>query len=287
MLLYDRLRAAIPALPDDIPVIDATSIQQRIDLLPEGLPQPTAADYGTVAPPFPSFFVEATSRSTLPAEGEQVVQRGVMFHSWDITELGGIPPRYRSIPQLSGAAWCLIGWGYIHYQSTLFATPSCFVLQIGRDGALLDDTYRIQLAIDPPILGAHLPATPHNTIASLAPFTLTAISALHRRCEAELVTPTRQQRRQAARDGRPQPSTHYVIHVRPGAVRRISDIARRPASTGGRSDYGARGHFKYYHPDRPRFGRPGEHGLFWVNPRTGKDDPITKMKRVYKIEDYR
>lgn len=183
--------------------------------------------------------------------------------------------------------WCLIAWGYIFHQGVLYGTPSCCVMQIGREGALLDDTERMQVALDPPTHAAVLPPTPASTIATMMPFALTALSALHRHCEAELVTPTRQQRRQATRDGKPQPSAHYVIHVRPGEVRRISDIARRPEAAGGRSDFGTRGHFKFYHPDRPRFGRSGEHGLFWVHPRTGKDDPIAKMRRVYRIEEYR
>lgn len=286
MLLYDRLRTTVPELPPDLPILDATSIQQRIDLLPDNLPQATAADYGTVAPPFPMFFVEATTVSTLPEEEGQTVQRGMLFYTWDVAELG-FPPRYGPIPQLPGVAWCLLGWGFISHLGILYATPSCAVLQIDRPGNLLDDTKHIQVALDPPVHIATLPATPPDTVATLLPFSLTAISALHKRCEAELVTPTRQQRRQAERKGQPQPSPHYVIHVRPGAVRKVSDIARRPVPAGERADYGARGHFKYYHPDKPRFGRPGEHGLFWVKPRTGEDDPIAKMRRVYKIEDFR
>ena len=285
-LLYDRLRAVVPTLPDSIPIIDASTIQQRIDLLPDGLPQATAADYGTVAPPFPMFFVEANTKSTHPDEQGQWVQRGVLFHSWDIAENDGYPPRYNGITHLPGAAWLLIAWGYVQVQGVTYATPSCALLQISREGALLDDTMAIQVALDPPT-HSPLPATPPGNIATMMPFAMTAVSALHRRCEAELITPTRQQRRQAQRDGKPQPSEYYIIHVRPGEVRKITDIARRPETTGGRADFGARGHFKFYHPDRPRFGRAGEHGLCWINPRTGKDDPIVKMNRVYRIEDYR
>lgn len=288
MLLYDRLRAAIthPPLPDDIPILEASTIQQRIDLLPDHLPQATAADYGAVAPPFPAFFVEANTRSTLPSEAGQWVQRGVLFYTWDLAANGGYPPRYDHIPHYPGAAWCLIAWGYLYHLGILYHTPSCCVLQITADGALLDDTAHVQVVIDPP--QTPLPATPSTVIATLMPFSLTAISALHRRCEAERVTPTRQQRRQAQRDGKPQPSAHYVIHVQPGAVRTVADIARRaPSPPGTRADFGARGHFKYYAPNKPRFGRPGDHGTFWIPPRAGKEEPITQIRRVYKIEEFR
>lgn len=291
MKLFDRLRSSpIGANWDDIPVIDGSVIQERIDELPDDAPHATAADYGVVAPPFPMFFVEATTYSAHPDEKGMLVSRGVMFFSWDSFKEGGPPPRYMHHLNLrDNTRWFLLGWAYMYCDGLYFATAGCVVLQIDDEGQLLDDTTALRIATDPkypPPSGAYI--MPDENVAKYMPFALTTISALHRRCEVEKIKPNRQQHRHAQRAGSRHGATeYYVVKVKPGAVRKVSDIAI-PAPRGTRGDMPETkviGHFKYYHPDRPRFGRPGEHGAFWIDPYTYGESSIGKIRKDYKIED--
>lgn len=45
-----------------------------------------------------------------------------------------------------------------------------------------------------------------------------------------------------------------------------------------------RGHFKTYTPEKPRFGRPGEHGRFWVDSFAKGDKEAGEIKKRWRVQ---
>lgn len=100
-------------------------------------------------------------------------------------------------------------------------------------------------------------------------------SLLHQRREFELVTPTRQIRRQVERkEGKP-PSPYFRITVNPNKVQKRYTINQGDGHT--KKPHIVRGHFAHYGDDAPLFGKYT--GVFWRPSHVrghGDDNPKAK-----------
>ena len=207
--LYDRLRQRLPDFPD-MPVIVADEIGRQIDALPERGVSPPASDYGIVAPPFAVCFIEADT----VVDGVGLVQRGVLIEDYSaLFRAGDLSPMIASGAP-AGTHWLMALSGFIRpvVQPGLFGYNGVLLIHLDQSGRLLDDTERMQI-----VQVAHrgMPAAPVADLAGHAPYALKAISAMHQRCQADKVTPPRQQRRAAERQGVQALHEYYVLRVRP------------------------------------------------------------------------
>lgn len=279
MKLFDYLRKLDPTSWFDMPVLIADEIVAQIDALE--LPDdytPSAAEYGICAPPFRHFFIEATSEV-----GGDLYQRGVFCE--DVTEYilgqgdpstphGQLPPEVRWV-------LCIHGWRWVN-KRYLFSFPSRVYLHMDGEGRLLENMEALNVMVetyremrDPFYL-------PPGDLTNHVPFALKAVSALHRRCEVEHVKPTRQWRRHHQREHGVEPAEYHVLKVRPNTKRYDFAAVGQPANA-ARREHLVRGHFRYYHPDKPLFGRPGLAGMVWIPEHERGEDTIGKIRKDYLV----
>jgi len=306
--LFDRVQATFHLPP--MPVITADSIATMIDQLPEMADDDgyDTSFYGIVAPPFKKFFVEAMTYNDagwyivggkptyLPAA---TVIRGAACY--DVYGLGWdhivTPEAARHIP--ATMHWTLALFGFMW--STL--TPAHVIpfqlpvfIFLDRDGRIIGNKQFVYVnqfvgndrRIVLPLDAANEPIRSYQPmpalgLANYVPFVFKAIGAMHQRCEAEKVTPSRPAARRAARE-RIKLNSYYVLHVKPTPVRTVGDFKRigTPEKRGTR-EHQVRGHFRYYSPDKPLFGRYS--GSFWIPDHRRGDDSYGAIKKDYDVEE--
>ena len=97
----------------------------------------------------------------------------------------------------------------------------------------------------------------------------------------EHVTHSRQVRRQHERKHGTQLADYYWLTVKPSPdATDMRDIAQ-PVGHAHRREHVVRGHFRYYHPDRPLFGRYA--GMVWIPEHTRGDAGNGIVHKGYMI----
>lgn len=278
MRLFDRLRTQLSE--DDLPampVIVADAIARQIDELPTepGEVYP-AESYGVVAPPFDNFYVESITfvdgirvergAKVISSQEEQYVRRFSDTAKWMVSVF----------PDL------VVGGQYIN----LYGVP---LVPIAEDGTIACRMEQIQVAFAKSMTDT-LPEGEMRKHALQAteflPIVLKAVSAMHKRVEAEHIVPTRQQRRQHERKhGEGKPLTDYwMLKVDGGRpLRTINDVgvaATRRHFTP--REHEVRGHFRYYSDERPLFGRVT--GMIWVPAHKRGSDAIGTIRKDYEVK---
>jgi hypothetical protein len=292
-LLRDRLRIAT------MPIIVADKIGELVDQLPDPPGGTWPADwYGAVAPPFPRFFVEVTTHlsAELGAQyglGPTTIQRGMIISDCSDPES---QRRYMPLPPAElprDWTWILGIWGFMYeaMRDKLFVSQGPSFVCLDQQGKLLGGTSREQTLFTPPwphLLGPATVAAPPNTpdhysehftaflgvegIGEIVPVVFKAISAMHQKCEAEKVTPPQPNRAERRRGADiTYRHSYYVLQVAATSTQKPEDFRRigKPAKVVEQSaqrEHRVRGHFHYYHPDKPMFGRQGPKyvGAVWV-----------------------
>lgn len=290
--LFDRVKK-LYGVPE-MPVIVADDIAAAIDFLPD-IPDwtPPAEDYGVVAPPFPRFFVEAMTHFEAhdgrhPVTLEPFLDdRGKPIHVPAGTSYRGLAFYDINTPELKDKTfyvlhksripadthWLLAAWGWQWDTITrqVLTWPGPVYIHLSKEGRILDNTREFQIftAKHPDVvLGipdapeftvmVGLPPMPAETLTNLLPFALKAISAMHRRCEVDEVTPDHKARRQAETHQKLELHKYYVLKVKPTKVTKPEDfrkIGTPAAKREGLREHTVRGHFRYYWPHKPLFGR--------------------------------
>jgi hypothetical protein len=288
--LIDDVREMDPTFPADMPMIVADDIQRILDDgdPPEELGYYPREFYGCIAPPWPECWIEAESQ----AAGYRF-RRGMLVA--DCTE----EDWYKANPAVTyadrsppaGTRWCLSMIGVSYIQS--IADPS-FVrygqfagmafFHLDAEGYILTPlnavpvvTYPQQSSMFPglTLLGG-------EAIGEHSVFALKALSILHQRPEVIRVRPTRQQRRYAVRKGDPEPNEYYLLKVQPKSEAWRSP-KRLPADDAdmSRARHSVRGHFRYYFPERPLFGRYS--GMVWVPSHERGSPDAGEVRKGYKV----
>lgn len=274
--LYDRLRQRQPDFPN-VPVIVADEIARQIDALPERGVSPPASDYGIVAPPFASCFIEADT----VVDGIGLVQRGVLVEDFSQLFRAGDSSPVIASGAPAGTHWLMIMSGFIRpvVQPGLFGYNGVMLVHLDAAGRLLDDTERMQI-----IRVEHrgMPAAPVADLAGHAPYALKAISAMHQRCAADKVSPPRQQRRAAERAGVLALHDYYVLRVRPTYTPQdMRQVGQPTRAERARREHMVRGHFRYYDEARPMFGRVA--GMVWIPEHERGDSDLGRIKKDYEV----
>lgn len=274
MRLIDRIRIEFSSIPEDLPIIVADPVAQQIDQLPGDTwsESPPAEAYGCVAPPFHRFFVEAETAvdlAELGSIGTQIIQRGVLAEVED-RENG----------------WQYVFTPFIWYQpaqgSAVVGTHTVngrIFLNIDKAGLILDDLEAVRTAV---FDQSQLTADKMRSYVSFLPFVLKALSVLHQRTVVERVTHTRQQRRLHQRRHKSPLSDYYLLTVKPSSrVESIADVAQPVAPT-NRREHIVRGHFRYYTPERPLFGRYS--GMVWIAEHHRGDPDAGSIRKDYLVD---
>lgn len=286
MRLIDRIRLEIASFPADIPCIVADNIAAQIDQLPDdGDESPAAAAFGTVAPPFSQFFVEAETKAKVrlgPGAGKkqplmQTVQRGMLI---DVEKTDDPNEQWHWRYVMTPFAW---------YQPIGLSTPITGLqtangrvyLHLDKDGEILDNLDRIQTAI---FDQTPLTVDKMRTFVSFLPFILKTLSVLHQKTYVEHITPTRQLRRMHERKHKKQLADYYILSVQPvQQIADMDDVARPVKPAGRRRAHVVRGHFKYYSPERPLFGRYS--GMIWVEDHERGKPELGAIRKDYMVDD--
>lgn len=311
--LYDRVQAVV-GLPT-MPVIVADSIAKLIDALPDIDGEQdfnfSPDYYGIVAPPFPQCFIEATSviqqqqrmyHGKVMDIGRMTIQRGVVCYDADAVNLS----KYYDELDYKGHApegtrWTLVLFGYIwanylarqNIRISTFPSPAFIYLD---DQGLPIASVNNRIATMPLIKEPYalmpicekqdedireVGLLPLKDMAHLVPFALKAISAMHQRVEVEKVIPGRSVKRAAKRELM-KANIYYVLNVKPTPVNTLEDFRRigTPERAGNRS-HTVRGHFRYYSPDKPLFGRYS--GMYWVPEHRRGSDDYGEIIKDYKV----
>jgi len=277
--LYHRLRGTDTAWPD-IPVLVADEIARQIDALPDDHADrsPAAQEYGVVVPPFRQCFIEA---ETTAPDGTISAQRGVFVEDISPALRAGTlahdPP--------PGAHWAMAMHGYLYVPGYPIQTyPGVMVFHLDDRGYLRDDMARVTVLTDPTLDRRDPTITDVRGLPTHAPYALKAISAMHARCAAERVSPTRQQRRDAERRSTAVLTDYYVLRVKPVVTPHdFSQVGQAQRTQGQRREHVVRGHFRYYREDRPLFGRIS--GMIWIGEHTRGDDQIGRIRKDYEVGD--
>lgn len=262
MKMIDHLRIAGLNLPP-MPVIVADEVARQIDLLPDRLDySPPASAYGIVAPPFESFFVEATTKFK-----NAFLTRGAHIRL--------IEPPYAP----EDARWTMGLSGYMRLpDGRLFSYGATVLLNISAEGYVLDDTNALNVMLTPSEgVGERLDP---GGAAGHVPYALKAIAAMHLHCPVEHVTPSRQERRMAQRKHGRELSDYYVLKVKPAQPSEFGSVGREGTAT-ERRQHVVRGHFRYYTPERPLFGHTA--GMVWVDDHKRGSEGKGRIDKDYKI----
>lgn len=302
MRLIDHVRIEDPQFPAAISCIVADEIARQLDELPGDNSDVSfdAGSYGIVAPPFDSFFVEAETVVHHDA-GTQMIQRGLLFEVWDTNPM-------KELKALYDARWVYVMTPYLYHDSLvlpdgrrwrppmveskrgamlqlygLTRTNGYIFIHLDEQGHILDDMTRVHTA-------------PHDTSpvtlellrsgVTYLPFALKALSALHQNTAVEHVTPSRQVRRRHQRKHGCELADYYLLKVRP--VRGAQDIDQvgQPArSSRRRREHTVRGHFRYYSPEAPLFGRYS--GMVWIPAHERGASSLGQIRKDYLVDTAR
>src|SRR6202158_5965292 len=134
MRLYDFLRARGHVFPKDTQVIIADPIWAEIDRGENNIWQAEA--FPNIAPPFPSFFVEAQSAV------EPSLWGGIHFKV--VTDEKKWPKTmHPAEPLPEGLRWLLAVTGYSMMEMDFFTYPGQGFLHIGERGEWLDNSQNV------------------------------------------------------------------------------------------------------------------------------------------------
>ncbi|MBM7846255.1 hypothetical protein [Herpetosiphon giganteus] len=272
MRLYDRLRWKI-GLPT-VPVIDASSIADAIDALPVDVPGYPSASYGVVAPPFTSFFVEAT---TVVEPDNIMAQRGVLFRATTDKIHPATPDRTR---------WTMTLEAFMHVKGNgTYGYHGLAVIFLDREGKIINNMLKGVLLLPNPTQYAKIGQSRVPGAALHCVYSLKAINAMHLSCPAEHVSPTDEERRHYQRkaSASAEPSAYYLLKVRPRAKGGFEAIGHGQAEEPRRAHV-VRGHFKYYDPERPMFGQAGKHGMIWIPDHSRGDAERGSIEKGYQVQ---
>jgi len=272
MRFYDRLRWKL-GLPS-VPIIDASSIADAIDALPTAVPRYPSASYGVVAPPFDAFFVEATARDEADA---LLGQRGVLVRATTDRLHPVTPERTRWTLTLEAFMY-VKGQGMYGYQQLA-------AVFLDRQGKIINDMLKGVPLLPNPTHYERIGQTPTPGATLHCVYALKAINAMHLSCPAEHLTPTDEERQHYQRKAGAgaEPSDYYLLKVRPRAKGGFEAIGHGQAAEPRRA-HGVRGHFKYYDPDRPLFGRAGQHGMLWIPAHERGDAERGTIEKGYQVQ---
>lgn len=283
--LFDRLRQLDPGLPE-VPVIVADEIARQIDALPEmGGASPPASAFGVVIPPFPECFIEADT--IIPDVG--LVQRGVFVR--DISadwRSGQVSPAIRAGAP-AGTHWLIYAMGYMRSLALaggiVHGYYGAMLCHLDASGHLLDDPERMHVVMLPAPLGhaSTIRYLPPEGLPNHGPYMLKAISAMHQRCAADRVTPQRQQRRNAERQGITRLHDYYILRVQPWTPRDMAGVARPTKAAHQKREHLVRGHFRYYSESAPMFGRASGVGMVWIPAHERGESDIGQIKKDYEV----
>ena len=295
MRLIDRVRIEDPQFPHDIPCIVADEIARQIEELPSDVNAVSfdAESYGIVAPPFDTFFVEAETVVHHSA-GVQMIQRGLLFEVSDTAPVEKLRVLY------DNACWVYIMTAY-HYQDSLVLpdgsrlrppavetkrgpilqlygfrrTNGHIFAHLDEQGHILDDMSGVHTA---PHDATPLTRALLRTGVTFLPFALKAISALHQNTVVEHVTPTRQRQRHHKRKHGSVLADYYLLKVRPvRATQDIDQVGQPLHSSRRRREHIVRGHFRYYSPEAPLFGRYS--GMVWIPAHTRGESSLGRIRK--------
>lgn len=292
-------------LTEDMPVIVADQVAVQIDML-QGHNYdmtPDATDFGVVAPPFRSFFVEAHTK--LEVYGLLMeVWRGLHFVAQNIQEEDVcFPGRLRNEtwwlyviePFIYRGRVCTLDEKPLSAAAVRQLVPELpaeevmglqrfngrIYLQIDREGHLLDDLESVTEALydNTPYTGDKM-----RRAATLLPFALKTISVLHQNTQVEHATPTRQQKRAFQRQHKNSLPLrdYYILKVRPQETVFSYEQVGQAQRGAHKREHVVRGHFRYYTPERPLFGRYS--GAVWVADHQRGESAIGTIKKDYLID---
>lgn len=262
-----------------MPVIIADEIARQIDALPDEVAeQHSASSFGIVVPPFSQCFIEADVM--LPDDG--LVQRGVIVrdHTKALRD-GTLDPHMRSFAPAS-TRWLFSVTGYLHtpkHNSMVLEHEGLMLVHLDGEGYLLDNPAEMHIII--PRNDRRPGRLPAATLPTHGPYLLKAISAMHRRCPADKVTPNRAAIRQARRKGMPLLTEYYVLRVQPHASPQDYSEVGQPSAAQTR-EHLVRGHFKRFTEERPMFGRYV--GMVWVPEHERGNSDIGRIRKDYRVD---
>lgn len=290
MRLIDRVRALDPGIPEDLPVIVADPVAEQLDQMPGdtwSYSAPAEA-YGRVAPPFTRFWVEAQTVVDLheigiqPARQYQVIQRGVLIEVEDARDGFAM----RQIPAPDDTRWRYTMTPYIWYEPVPGApgegedtVNGRIFLHLDAEGQIIDDMLRVRTAV---FDNTELTSAKMRSYVSFLPFVLKSLSVLHQRTVVERITYTRQQKRMHQRKHGRLPADYYLLTVQPAVIVDMDDVAQPVQANVPRRQHIVRGHFRYYSPERPLFGRYS--GMVWVGEHSRGDAATGNIDKGYLIQ---
>lgn len=330
MRFFDFLRkwGAIPKEAEGAIIFDASEIASELDRVQRAEPGSYPREsYGICAPPFRDryFWIEAITKidpenyenpgdladmQDLGFEPEEVlrrvkeskdneVARGALCIARDYRE-SEPGRRYREAGEdYDNGRWILEVFGYSAVYKPGELTPRnliplsarAFVI-IGRDGTLLSDPENTLIEPYEPDPEARLLSA--HGLSNMLPFTLLALSFLHKRTEVEYITPNRLERKRAARSlgnkrGAEALRDYYMIRIKPHIERDspITDISQiRPLGApkgGDKRTHSVRGNFRRV-PDSGLFGRGYNSGeLIWIPDHMRGEGALGEVSKGYKI----
>lgn len=276
MRLADRVEITYPGLLCDAPIIAADEVAAQIDRMPGETWDfsPPAAAYGIVAPPFNRFFVEAQTAVDLAefgGSGKQTVQRGVIVEASDGQDCRWVYTMqpfiwYEPVPGAPGAG--------------IDTAVGRIILHLDSDGRILDNLDQVRVELRG---GTRLDAQKMTSFVSFLPFVLKALSVLHQRTVVNHITHSRQMKRQHQRKHGGRLRDYYWLTVQPALDIRDMDDVGLPMGGGGsaKREHTVRGHFRYYAPERPLFGRYS--GMVWIPDHKRGDVDAGSIDKDYLI----
>lgn len=294
MRLYDRINAIVHF--PDMPVIIADEIARQLDDVPiESLNYNYPLDwFEIIAPPFNQFWVEARTFE----QGVQI-ERGMLFAV--IPDESLLSKQFRNrLPDAKEARWLLRADAfYWNNNQGVCAFNTFAVVAIGHDSKILKvgkvDGYEDYIPQVPTTewieifginrIGHGIWDNNFSPVANISGLCLKAINAMHRRVEVSEVTPTRQMSRLSERKYGVKLSKYYLLKVKPYEPKSVEDFKRigNPDKKDSRREHEVRGHFRYYHPDKPLFGRAGLTGMIWVPDHMRGNHELGTVDKGYKV----
>lgn len=330
MRFFDYLQkwGMIPEPAREAIIFDASEIASELDRVQRAEPGSYPREsYGICAPPFRDryFWIEAITKidpenyenpgdladmQDLGFDPEEVlrrvkeskdneVARGALCIARDYRE-SEPGRRYREAGEdYDNGRWILEVFGYSAVYKPGELTPRnliplsarAFVI-IGRDGTLLSDPENTLIESYGPDPEARLLSA--HGLSNMLPFTLLALSFLHKRTEVDYITPNRLERKRAARSlgdrrGATPLRDYYMIRIKPHieADSPLTDISQiRPLGTpkgGDTRAHSVRGHFRRV-PESGLFGRGYNAGeLIWIPDHMRGERAIGEVSKGYKI----
>lgn len=274
MRLYDELRAFDGDFPDCILLV-GDEVADMIDAMPtleneEETAFPSSF-FGCVSPPFPLFFVESRKIynkrdiieiSKIDTRYVEVLKAGVTSLTIErgvICEDATDDPRAKQghhlkeggAPLPAGTKWILRFTGYSRQNRVLSMHAGRAFIHLDEGGRILDDMKRVYTTtFSKDEYDSRIEYLSPVYLAKQLVFVLKTIGLLHEKAEIEEVVPrlSRQARRLAKRQGKPEPKPFYLLKVREKATKRVTvgDIARSEDEAAAKRAHQVRGHFRVY-----------------------------------------